>query len=115
MPQAPKQRESGADQCARIEKATADLKQKGVWAKYWYPITDKYSAQDKAMSEKMSKSWAAFAKTGNPNVSGQANWPIYSLKADEMRLFSYDREIVKDLLKDRIDYQIKALKAMFVN
>jgi len=115
MPQAPKQRESGADQCARIEKATADLKQKGIWAKYWYPITDKNSAQDKAMSEKMSKSWAAFAKTGNPNVSGQANWPIYSLKADEMRLFSYDREIVKDLLKDRVDYQIIALKAMFPN
>jgi len=32
-----------------------------------------------------------------------------------MRLFSYDREIVKDLLKDRVDYQIKALKAMFPN
>ena len=115
MPQAPKQREFGTDQCARIEKAAADLKQKGVWAKYWYPITDKNNAQDKAMSEKMSKSWAAFAKTGNPNVSGQANWPIYSLKTDEMRHFSYHSEIVKNLLKDRVDYQIKALKAMSAN
>ena len=67
------------------------------------------------MSEKMSKSWAAFAKTGNPNVSGQANWPIYSLKTDEMRHFSYHSEIVKNLLKDRVDYQIKALKAMSAN
>ncbi len=115
MPQAPKQRESSSDHCALIEKAAADLKQKGIWAKYWYPITDKSSAQDQAMSEKMSRSWAAFAKSGNPNVSGQANWPTYSLKTDEMRLFSYDREIVKGLLKDRVDYQIKAMKAMFAN
>ena len=99
MPQATKQREFGADQCARIEKATADLKQKGIWAKYWYLITDKNSVQDKTMSEKMSKSWAAFAKTSNPNVSGQANWPIYSLKADEMRLFSYDRRSSKTYSK----------------
>ncbi len=113
MPQAPKQAESGADQCAKIEQATAEVKQKQIWPKYWYPIVDKNSAKDQAMSEKMSASWAAFAKTGNPNVSGQADWPTYSLKTDVMRNFTYENETVKGLLKDRIDYQILHLKEIF--
>ena len=113
MPQAPKKVESANDHCARIEKATVDLKQKGVWAKYWYPITDKNDPQDIATSEKMSASWAAFAKTGNPNVSGQANWPIYSLKSDVMRSFSYDKETITDLLKERVDYQMLHLREIF--
>ena len=65
------------------------------------------------MSEKMSASWAAFAKTGNPNVNGQANWPIYSLKSDVMRNFSYDKEIITNLLKERVDYQMLHLREMF--
>lgn len=113
MPQAPRQPESGADQCALIKEATAELKQKGVWSKYWYPITDKNSPQDQVMSEKMSRSWAAFAKTGNPNVNGQANWPIYSLKSDVMRNFSYDKETVTGLLKERVAYQMLHLREMF--
>ena len=84
-----------------------------MWAKYWYPITDKNDPQDIATSEKMSASWAAFAKTGNPNVSGQANWPIYSLKSDVMRSFSYDKETITDLLKERVDYQMLHLREIF--
>ena len=113
MPQAPNKPESGADRCALIEKATADLKQKSVWSKYWYPITNKNDPKDIAMSERMSASWAAFAKTGNPNVPGQANWPTYSLKSDVMRYFSDDQETITGLLKERVSYQILHLREMF--
>jgi para-nitrobenzyl esterase len=113
MPQAPKKAESGANVCALIEKATADLKQKGVWSKYWYPITAKNDSDDISLSERMSASWAAFAKTGNPNVSGQANWPIYSLKTDVMRNFSNGQETVTDLLKERVAYQALHLREIF--
>jgi para-nitrobenzyl esterase len=113
MPQAPSKPESGADRCALIEKATADLKQKSVWSKYWYPITNKNDPKDVAMSEKMSASWAAFAKTGNPNVPGQTNWPIYSLKADVMRYFSDDQQIITGLLKERVAYQMLHLREIF--
>jgi len=112
MPQATNQPEAGVSQCALIANATADLK-KDVWSQYWYPSADKNSPQDLAMSEKMSASWAAFAKTGNPNVTGQANWPIYNLKNDVMRNFTYDQETVKDLLKERVDYQIFKTKEIF--
>jgi len=101
------------DQCALIEKATADLKKKGVWSKYWYPITDKNNPKDQALSEKMSASWAAFAKTGNPNVAGQEEWPIYSLKSDVMRYFSGDKETIQNLLKERVDYQMLHLREIF--
>ena len=113
MPQAPKQAESGADQCALIQKASADTKQRGIWSSYWYPTVDKASTQDWAMSDKMSKSWTAFAKTGNPNVSGQANWPIYKAKDDVMRNFSYDKELIQGMLKERVDYQAAYMKKMF--
>ena len=113
MPQAPKQPESAANQCARIEKDIAEFKQKRVWPKDWYPIVDKNDPQDQLMSEKISQSWAAFAKTGNPNVSGQGAWPIYSLKTDIMRNFSSDQDTVKDLFKDRVNYQILRLKEIF--
>ena len=113
MPQAPKQPEASADQCVLIEKASADVKQRGIWPAYWYPTVDKTSAQDWAMSDKMSKSWAAFSKTGNPNVSGQANWPIYKAKDDVMRDFSYDKELIQGMLKERVDYQTLQIKKMF--
>ena len=61
----------------------------------------------------MSASWAAFAKTGNPNVSGQANWPIYSLNTDVMRNFSESSETVTGLLKERIAYHSLHLREIF--
>ena len=113
MPQAPDKPETGTNNCALIKRATADLKQKGVWSKYWYPITNKTDPQDIAMSEKMSASWAAFAKTGNPNVSGQTNWPIYNLNADVMRNFSYEQETITGLLKERVAYQMLHLREIY--
>ena len=113
MPQAPDTVESGVDRCGRIAKAISDLKQKGIWAKYWYPITNKNDPQDVALSERMSASWVAFAKTGNPNISGQADWPIYNLRSDVMRYFGDNSETITGLLKERVDYQILHLREMF--
>ena len=35
----------------------------------------------KALADKMSRAWVAFAKTGNPNVRGLPNWPAYTREA----------------------------------
>ena len=114
VPQAPKQALTGVNQCARMEKDVAEFKRTHAWPKDWYPITDKNNPQDLAITEKMSASWAAFAKTGNPNVSGQANWPIYNLKADIMRSFSPGSETITGLLKDRVAYQALHLREIYV-
>ena len=113
VPQAPKQALTGVNQCARMEKDVAEFKRTHAWPKDWYPITDKNNPQDLAITEKMSASWAAFAKTGNPNVSGQANWPIYNLKADIMRSFSPGSETITGLLKDRVAYQALHLREIY--
>lgn len=111
--QAPKAPESSANRCARIEHAIAENKKGGIWPGYMYPITDKNDPQDMAMSEKMAASWAQFAKTGNPNVQGQANWPIYSLKNDVMRTFSPHAETITGMHKERVDYHLRHLKNIY--
>jgi para-nitrobenzyl esterase len=113
VPQAPKQALTGVNQCARIEKDVAEFKRTHAWPKEWYPIVDKNSPQDQAITEKMSASWAAFAKSGNPNVSGQANWPIYNLRADIMRNFSPGSETITGLLKERVAYQALHLREIY--
>jgi para-nitrobenzyl esterase len=113
VPQAPTQALTGVNQCARIEKDVTEFKRTHAWPKEWYPIVDKNSPQDQAITEKMSASWAAFAKTGNPNVSGQANWPIYNLKADIMRNFSPGSETIAGLLKERVAYQALHLREIY--
>lgn len=113
VPQAPKQAIKDVNQCARIEKDIADFRKTHVWPKDWFPIVDKNSPQDQAMSERLSASWAAFAKTGNPNVTGQANWPIYNLNADVMRNFSSGSETVMGLFKDRVAYQALHLREIY--
>lgn len=113
MPQASKQPQTSVNQCARIESDIAQFKKTHVWPKDWFPIVDKNSSQDQAMSDKLSASWAAFAKTGNPNVNGQAYWPIYKLNADVMRNFSYGPETVTGLFRDRVAYQALHLREIY--
>jgi para-nitrobenzyl esterase len=112
IPQATKYVETATNRCALIEAAIAENK-KGVWPMYFYPSTNQNDPQDIAISERMAASWAQFAKTGNPNIEGQANWPIYSLKDDVMRNFSPDAETIKGMLKDRVDYQLLHLKNLY--
>lgn len=103
-----------ADPCAHIHKAAADFTNKTVWSSYLFPTTDSKDKEDQAMSDQMSKSWAAFARTGNPNVDGQPSWPTYNLKDDVMRQFTDGKDqLVKNLDKDRVDYQIQAVKASY--
>ena len=111
--QAPKTPESSANRCAYIDKAIAQERTGSIWPGYMYPTTDKNDPQDIAISDRMSASWAQFAKTGNPNLEGQANWPIYNLKDDVMRSYSPNAETITGMLKERVDYQLQHLKKIY--
>ena len=111
--QAPKTPESSANRCAYINKAIAQERTGSIWPGYMYPTTDKNDPQDIAISDRMSASWAQFAKTGNPNLEGQANWPIYNLKDDVMRSYSPNAETITGMLKERVDYQLQHLKKIY--
>jgi para-nitrobenzyl esterase len=104
----------GDDQCRQIEEASDDLKKKATWSPYWFPMADVNDKEDRSISQQMSSSWAAFAKTGNPNVSGQPAWPQYSLTTDVMREFDPGKTgLIHALEKDRVDYQIRMLRALY--
>jgi para-nitrobenzyl esterase len=38
----------------------------------------KYTAEDRRLSELMMKYWIHFARYGNPNITGLAEWPVYN-------------------------------------
>jgi para-nitrobenzyl esterase len=41
------------------------------------------NAADKFVSESMMKMWAQFARTGDPNIKGLVDWPVYKTAADQ--------------------------------
>ena len=47
----------------------------------------------KALADKMSRAWVAFAKTGNPNTSGLPNWPPYTRENGATMIFSNQPEV----------------------
>lgn len=61
---------------------------------------------DKKISDAMSDYWLAFAKTGDPNVTGQPKWPAWS--GGEQNYLEIGDEIAakKDLHREKIDFFI---------
>ncbi len=53
-----------------------------------------------ALAEKVSASWVAFARTGNPNIRQLPTWPAYSAATRDTLLFNNEIRVEKD--PDRI-------------
>jgi para-nitrobenzyl esterase len=49
-----------------------------------------------ALAEKISASWVAFARTGNPNTAKFPKWPAYSTNSRETMLFNNDSRVESD-------------------
>ncbi len=47
----------------------------------------------KALADKMSRAWVAFAKTGNPNVRGLPNWQPYTRENKATMIFGNQPEV----------------------
>src|SRR5215831_12659147 len=48
------------------------------------------------LATKVSASWVAFARTGNPNVSSLPQWPVYSAASRDTMLFNNSSRVEKD-------------------
>jgi para-nitrobenzyl esterase len=65
---------------------------------------DKATAVDEAMARTISGYWIAFAKTGNPNGGGRANWPAYNANQDVLANFTDKGVVIEpDPWKERLD------------
>jgi para-nitrobenzyl esterase len=49
-----------------------------------------------ALAEKVSASWVAFARSGDPNVPKLPKWPAYSAQSRDTMLFNNDSRVEKD-------------------
>jgi para-nitrobenzyl esterase len=49
-----------------------------------------------ALADKVSASWVAFARTGNPNVASLPKWPAYSAAARDTMLFNDTSRVEQD-------------------
>ena len=63
-----------------------------------------YNDTDMGLSNKMMDYWVNFAKTGNPNGKGLADWPAYKSKADLNLEFSDTIRTNKHLFKKECDF-----------
>jgi para-nitrobenzyl esterase len=53
-------------------------------------------ADTAALAAKVSGAWAAFARTGNPNVPGLPHWPAYDASTRATMIFNDDCKVVND-------------------
>lgn len=74
--------------------------------------------QDQTLADKMSKAWAQFAHTGNPNVDCLPAWQPYTADNGEMMIFDYDCHIVhnpdrklEEIINDKCFVQLKEFNA----
>jgi para-nitrobenzyl esterase len=55
------------------------------------------TGQDRyALADQMSASWAAFARTGNPNHKGLPNWPKFNPAQRATMIFNHECKVVND-------------------
>ena len=66
--------------------------------------SDGYDDTDLGLSKKMMDYWVNFAKTGNPNGQGLADWPAYKSKSDLNLEFSNTLHTNKHLFRKECDF-----------
>ena len=63
-----------------------------------FPDLAPRAAEAQALADEMSKRWASFARTGNPNAAGLAEWPAYSAPRRATMIFDSPSSLGEDPL-----------------
>jgi para-nitrobenzyl esterase len=50
----------------------------------------------RALAEKVSGAWVAFARTGNPNHKGLPNWPAFNTSERATMILNAESKVVND-------------------
>ncbi|OGO19634.1 MAG: hypothetical protein A2Z15_06450 [Chloroflexi bacterium RBG_16_50_11] len=52
-----------------------------------------FAEEDWLVSDAMCKMWATFARTGDPNIEGLVEWPVYKTATDEYIFIVWPLEV----------------------
>lgn len=63
-----------------------------------------FDETDRAVSQAMMQAWLAFARQGDPNPPGSADWPRYDERQDLLRAFDDEPRLVPDGRRDALDF-----------
>ncbi len=72
----------GSHHTAEIRYVFGNLTGPGTYTEPLAPEGQEPAAVDKTLSNAMMSYWVQFAKTGNPNVAGEPEWPEYKPDSD---------------------------------
>ncbi|MEP4684263.1 MAG: carboxylesterase family protein, partial [Rhodopirellula bahusiensis] len=59
--------------------------------------------EDAKLTNAFMDYWVQFAKTGNPNVEGNPNWPTYTTDADQHQIMDADITTASELRRKACD------------
>ena len=68
-------------------------------------------ADDFVMAERISSYWTQFAKTGNPNLTGEPPWQPYSRQTHNTMLLNVAGDQVHGALGEKLDVLSAAMKS----
>ena len=66
--------------------------------------------EERSLADKVSDTWIAFARTGNPNCGKLPRWPAYDETSRHTMVIDNQSEIVKDPIKSRRQIMQKVLE-----
>ena len=59
------------------------------------------TAEERAMADKISDSWIAFARSGNPDTGKLPDWPVYTGESRQVMVLNNESRVVEDPIRER--------------
>jgi len=59
------------------------------------------TAEERAMADKISDSWIAFARSGNPDTGKLPDWPVYTGASRQVMVLNNESRVVEDPIRER--------------
>lgn len=78
---------------------------------YRNPMCGSGRAEGRLMADRLARTWAAFAATGNPNNPNIPNWPAYDARNRATMVFDTNMRVVNDYRGDMVRMIAEAVPA----
>ncbi|NXN94102.1 SASB hydrolase, partial [Rhinopomastus cyanomelas] len=74
-----------------------------------FALSGEATEEEKELSRTLMKYWANFARNGNPNGEGLAEWPSYNLSEEYLQI-SLEQKKARGLKEQKVDFWRKVFE-----